>query len=110
MIPPTLQPPSQNHLEAPTAHEGAPRPTYQLFPDKDFDGLAQPSRAVSGPQQSSRKEVTLRPMPTADKRDILARAKERRRQLVGEIDRAKVELWETTIEQGVLAQLVKENL
>jgi hypothetical protein len=49
-------------------------------------------------------------MPTANKQDILAKARERRRQLVGEIDRAKVELWETTIEQGVLAQFVKEKL
>jgi hypothetical protein len=62
------------------------------------------------PKKPSNIEWPLRPMRALNKQDVLSRAKERRRQLVGEIDRAKVELWETTIEQGVLAQLVKENL
>lgn len=73
-----------------------------------------PSRtSTDGPMvpHALRTEAThLRRMPTLNKQDILARAKERRRQLVGEIDRAKVELWETTIEQGVLVLLVKEKL
>lgn len=43
-----------------------------------------------------------------DKEDILRRAREQRRQLAAEIERAKVELWETTIEQGVLTHLIKE--
>jgi hypothetical protein len=65
----------------------------------------------SGPARASQVvPASLRRMPTANKQDILAKARERRRQLVGEIDRAKVELWETTIEQGVLAQFVKEKL
>ena len=41
--------------------------------------------------------------------DILRRAKERRRQLVADIERTRVELWETTMEQGVLMQMVKEH-
>jgi len=41
--------------------------------------------------------------------EILERARERRRQLMTEIERAKVELWETTIEQGVLSQLIKDR-
>lgn len=44
-----------------------------------------------------------------DKAEILRKARERRRELVGEIDRAKVELWETTIEQGVLTHMMKEQ-
>jgi len=40
--------------------------------------------------------------------EILGKARERKRQLVAELERAKVELWETTIEQGVLSQLVKD--
>ncbi|KAH7911071.1 hypothetical protein BJ138DRAFT_1151491 [Hygrophoropsis aurantiaca] len=44
----------------------------------------------------------------SNKEDIVRRARERRRQLVTEIERAKVELWETSIEGGVLVQLAKE--
>lgn len=43
-----------------------------------------------------------------NKEDILQRALERRRQIVGEIERAKVELWETSIEGGVLGHLMKD--
>jgi hypothetical protein len=38
--------------------------------------------------------------------EIIRKAKERRSQLLAEMERAKVELWETTIEQGVLVQIV----
>lgn len=44
-----------------------------------------------------------------NKQDVLRRARERRKLLAAELERAKVELWETTIEQGVLAHLVKEG-
>lgn len=44
------------------------------------------------------------------KEDILQRARERRRQIVGEIERAKVELWETSIEGGVLGHLMKDPM
>jgi hypothetical protein len=44
-----------------------------------------------------------------DRQTILRRARERREQLVAEIARAKIELWETTIEQGVLVHLSKDN-
>lgn len=43
-----------------------------------------------------------------DKEDILQRTRERRRQIVAEIERAKVELWETSIEGGVLGHLIKD--
>ena len=49
-------------------------------------------------------------MTTEKREDILQRARERRSQLVAEIERAKIELWETTIEQGVLAHIAKEKL
>jgi hypothetical protein len=90
-------------------HQPALRPTYDFFQQPSNT----PTEGPTAPTSSRAFQATLgslRPMPAANKQDILARAKERRRQLVGEIDRAKVELWETTIEQGVLAQLVKEKL
>ncbi|TFY82111.1 hypothetical protein EWM64_g1902 [Hericium alpestre] len=44
-----------------------------------------------------------------NKQDIIRRAKERRAQLQAELERAKVELWETTIEQGALAHIAKDT-
>jgi hypothetical protein len=49
-------------------------------------------------------------LTTEKREDILQRARERRSQLVAEIERAKIELWETTIEQGVLSHIAKEKL
>ena len=44
-----------------------------------------------------------------NKQEIIQRAKYRRRQLMTELEKAKVELWETTIEQGVLNHLMKDH-
>jgi hypothetical protein len=44
-----------------------------------------------------------------NKQEIIQRAKERRQQLVAELEKAKVELWEATIEQGVLSHLMKDH-
>ena len=44
-----------------------------------------------------------------DKQAILERARERRRQLVAEIERAKLELWETSIENAVLVHLTRDG-
>lgn len=46
---------------------------------------------------------------TLNKQEIIQRAKERRQQLNAELERAKVELWEATIEQGVLSHLAKDH-
>jgi hypothetical protein len=44
-----------------------------------------------------------------NKQEVIQRAKDRRQQLMVELERAKVELWETTIEQGVLNHLMKDH-
>ena len=44
-----------------------------------------------------------------NKQEIIQRAKERRQQVLAELERAKVELWEATIEQGVLSHLMKDH-
>jgi hypothetical protein len=92
-----------------------PQPAYNFFqrslsPSSDANPQIQRHTASAPTRIFPSVPAPLRRLPTANKQEILARAKERRRQLVGEIDRAKVELWETTIEQGVLAQFVKEKL
>ncbi|KZT20156.1 hypothetical protein NEOLEDRAFT_1141125 [Neolentinus lepideus HHB14362 ss-1] len=60
-----------------------------------------PSRRPSRPAGSSVKKIS--------KEDILRRTKERRTQLMAEIERAKIQLWETTLEQGVLTHLIKDS-
>ena len=44
-----------------------------------------------------------------DRGEVLHKAKLRRKQLTDEIARAKIELWETTIEQGILTHLSKDK-
>ncbi|KAI0250206.1 hypothetical protein BJV78DRAFT_1220435 [Lactifluus subvellereus] len=44
-----------------------------------------------------------------NKRELIQRAQERRQQLLAELEKAKVELWEATIEQGVLSHLMKDH-
>jgi len=44
-----------------------------------------------------------------DKEGVLQRARERRREIVAEIERAKVELWEMSVEGGVLEHLAKDS-
>ena len=71
----------------------APAPTSPIL------SLSEPQRQNQGP--SSGKAL--------NKQEIIQRAKYRRRQLMTELERAKVELWETTIEQGVLNHLMKDH-
>ena len=44
-----------------------------------------------------------------DKQAILERARERRKQLVAEIERAKIEIWETSIENAVLVHFLRDG-
>jgi hypothetical protein len=44
-----------------------------------------------------------------NKQELIQRAKDRRQQLLAELEKAKVELWEATIEQGVLNHLMKDS-
>lgn len=46
---------------------------------------------------------------TLDRDEVLRKAKARREQLAAELARTKIELWETTIEQGVLLNLLKDD-
>lgn len=46
---------------------------------------------------------------TLDKQAILERARERRRQLAAEIERAKLEIWETTLENAVLVHFTRDG-
>ena len=45
-----------------------------------------------------------------NKQEIIQRAQERKKQLADELERIKMQLWETTIEQSVLVELQKEVL
>lgn len=68
--------------------------------------------AAPGPSSLPARRVGRPPVPSAKKivkEDIILRSKERRRQLLAEIERAKIQLWETTLEQGVLTHLIKDS-
>jgi len=43
-----------------------------------------------------------------NKQELILRAKDRRQRLLAELEKAKVELWGATIEQGVLNHLMKD--
>ena len=101
---PPFQPPQPPHPHPPTPVTGPSQPL--LNPSTAGPSSQLPFSTFKMP---ARINSTTR-IPNANKQDILKRAKERRMQLLGEIDRAKVELWETTIEQGVLANIIKEKI
>lgn len=110
---PAVPPPAPPHIDIlPTAH--TPYPQADTFHFSSFTHLQplsnQMSRAPSvQPTHKSTPTVPRRAgFKAVQKEDILQRARERRRQIVGEIERAKVELWETSIEGGVLGHLMKD--
>lgn len=108
---PTVPPPTPSHIDL----SPAVLTPYPQTASSHFSSLTQPvssqiSRALS--VQSTHKSTPVVPrgagFKAVHKEDILQRARERRRQIVGEIERAKVELWETSIEGGVLGHLMKD--
>ncbi|KAH9063838.1 hypothetical protein EDB87DRAFT_1600624 [Lactarius vividus] len=84
------------------ASSAAPRP-WPAAP-----GTTPPSRvpSVMDQRRPSRASTGSKAL---NKQEIIQRAKERRQQLLRELEKAKVELWEATIEQGVLSHLVKDH-
>lgn len=112
---PAVPSPAPSHIDiSPTVH----MPYPQTAPSH-FSALThlqplplQISRSPSA--QSTHKSIPTIPrragFKAVHKDDILQRARERRRQIVGEIERAKVELWETSIEGGVLGHLMKDPM
>ncbi|KAJ7066953.1 hypothetical protein C8F01DRAFT_1119738 [Mycena amicta] len=71
-------------------------------------GLVAEGRLGAGKDAEFSMVPTLPIMGSIVKADILNRAKARREQLVREIERTRIALWETTIEGGVLATLVNK--
>jgi hypothetical protein len=110
---PAVPPPAPPHIDISPAVL-TPYPQTSSFRFSPLTHLLpispQISRAPS--VQSTHKSTSAVPrragFKAVHKEDILQRARERRRQIVGEIERAKVELWETSIEGGVLGHLMKD--
>lgn len=67
------------------------------------------SLRVSSPMDQRRPSRASAGSKALNKQEIIQRAKERRQQLLTELEKAKVELWEATIEQGVLSHLMKDH-
>ncbi len=77
-------------------------------PRRESAGIALTPTAQTPSLSDQRRQAPPR-VNALSKLDIIRRAQDRRQQLMTELERAKVELWETTIEQGVLNHLMKDQ-
>lgn len=64
--------------------------------------------AASSRSSTTNRSANVGPL-LLSRNDILKNARERQRQLVAELECAKVELWEASIEGGVLVHLMRDN-
>ena len=73
--------------------------------------LALPTRLASESRTDPTRvnDDTAKVMKKPERADVLRRARIRREQLAKELARTKMELWETTIEQGVLTNILKDE-
>lgn len=74
-------------------------------------GLQNPPRRTTDKEKTRKKSnASLSTAATTPSRDdVIERARQRQRQLIAEIECAKVELWETSIEGGVLVHLIRDQ-
>ncbi|KAG1842031.1 hypothetical protein DFJ58DRAFT_67017 [Suillus subalutaceus] len=110
---PVVPSPAPSHIDiSPAVLTSYPQTTPSCFSPLTHLQSVSPQISRSPSVQSMHKPTPSVPrragFKAAHKEDILHRARERRRQIVGEIERAKVELWETSIEGGVLGHLMKD--
>jgi hypothetical protein len=112
---PVVPPPAPSHRDiSPAVFTPYPQTTTSCFSSLTHLQPVSPQISRSPSVQSMCKPTPSVPrragLKAVHKEDVLQRARERRRQIVGEIERAKVELWETSIEGGVLGHLMKDPL
>lgn len=112
---PVVPPPAPSHRDiSPAVFTPYPQTTPSCFSSLTHLQPVSPQISRSPSVQSMCKPTPSVPrragLKAVHKEDVLQRARERRRQIVGEIERAKVELWETSIEGGVLGHLMKDPL
>lgn len=110
---PAVPPPAPSHVDIlPAVLTPYPQTAPSRFSPSTHLQLVSPQISPTPSVQSTHKSTIVVPrragFKAVHKEDILKRARERRRQIVGEIERAKVELWETSIEGGVLGHLMKD--
>jgi hypothetical protein len=86
----------------PTSRASSAAPRYESA----ASATTPPAQTVSLSDQRRQAPPKVKAL---NKQEITRRAKDRRQQLMLELERAKVELWETTIEQGVLNHLMKDD-
>lgn len=87
-----------------------PNPSIQepiAQPTLNSDHAHENIRVSATTSQATPSTTSKQPERSLNKEEILRRANERRAQLKAELDRVRTQLWETTIEQGVLVHLVK---
>lgn len=104
---------------APQPAAGLVPPSHPFDPMDMLEPLRKTLEALFPPQPPTRVSSLLVSPPVVppktttsqvkDREDILRRARVMRGQLLAEIERAKIELWETAMEGGCLAVLGKER-
>ncbi|KAG8213015.1 hypothetical protein J3R82DRAFT_11406 [Butyriboletus roseoflavus] len=118
--PPTPQPVEKdphsrpaNQVQAPTLSSSPTEPSEPTCITAVQKGKGRADFSVPSPAPSTSNRSTPNVVSTAkgalDKQGILERARERRRQLVAEIERAKVEIWEMSIENAVLVHFMRDG-
>jgi len=75
--------------------------------DSTVSAIAPTTQILSLLDQRRQSQATSGNKPS-NKQELIRQAKNRRQQLLAELKKAKVELWEATIEQGVLNHLMKD--
>ncbi|KAH0833305.1 hypothetical protein J3R83DRAFT_12370 [Lanmaoa asiatica] len=93
--------------DPPMGHSEPPRITAA----QKGKGRADASFTSAAPSASSRStsSVASTPKGVLDKQAIIERARERRGQLVAEIERAKIEMWEMSVENAVLVHFMRDG-
>ena len=118
--PPTHQPVEKDHpsrlvnqVQARSLSSSLTEPPEPPHVTASQKGKARADVSVTSTMPSASSRSTPNAVSTSkgtlDKQAILERARERRRQLVAEIERAKIEVWETTIESAVLVHFTRDG-
>lgn len=103
----------------PAVPDNANREASQPSEDRDtataeetLQDLQHPARRAIEKEKRKKKSSTTpsTAAATPSRNDIIERARQRQRQLIAELECAKVELWETSIEGGVLVHLIRDQL
>ncbi|KAI6107902.1 hypothetical protein F5141DRAFT_1119265 [Pisolithus sp. B1] len=96
----------------PDREAGQPYGDQDTATAETLHALQHPPRGAMEKEKRKKKSTTTvsTAVATPSRNDVIERARQRQRQLTAELECAKVELWETSIEGGVLVHLIRDQL